>query len=127
MERYLSPGETIAEWKSIECIIGAAVKRTPGTGSSDRLLIVNLMRSPTRARTTGPGTVSSKVQAENFTHGAISMILFVVSRRTSFTGAGSSGFITASIDSADSMANAPVWRPLGNFAGGDLKSIFVVS
>jgi hypothetical protein len=47
----LSCGETIAEWKSIECIIGAAVMRTPGTGSSERLVIVNLIRSPTRART----------------------------------------------------------------------------
>ena len=86
IERYLSCGETIAEWKSIECIIGAAVTRTPGIGSSERLVIVNLMRSPTRARTAGPGTVSPKVQALNFTPGAISMTLCVVSRRISFTG-----------------------------------------
>ena len=50
---YLSCGDTIAEWKSI---IGAAVTCTPGAGSSLRLVIENLMRSPTRARTTGPGT-----------------------------------------------------------------------
>src|SRR6478672_7653983 len=87
-ERYLSWGDTIAEWKSIECIIGAAVTEMPGIFSSERLVIENLMRSPTRARTTGPGTVSPKVQAENFTPGAISMILWVVSRRTSFTSAG---------------------------------------
>src|SRR5690349_25087529 len=89
--------------------------------------MVNLMRSPTRARTTGPGTVSPKVQAENFTPGAISMILWVVSRRTSFTGDGSSGFTTASIDSAEPMAKGPVCRSLVTFAGGDLKSIFFTS
>ena len=75
IERYLSCGDTIAEWKSIECIIGAAVTRTPGTGSSQRLVMENLIRSPTRARTSGPGTWSPKVQALNFTPGAISMIL----------------------------------------------------
>src|SRR3954454_24725978 len=92
IERYLSWGDTIAAWKSIECIIGAAVTRTPGTGSSLRLVMLNLMRSPTRARTVGPGTVSTKVQALNFTPGAISMILCVVSRRIVLTADGSSGF-----------------------------------
>ena len=53
IERYLSCGETIAAWKSIECIIGAAITCKPGTGSSLRLVIENLMRSPTRARTDG--------------------------------------------------------------------------
>lgn len=48
----------MAEWKTIERIIGAAVMLTPGTGSSERFVIVNRMRSPTRARTTGPGTWS---------------------------------------------------------------------
>ena len=56
MERYLSWGDTIAEWKSIECIIGADDTCMPGTTSSERLVIENLMRSPTRARTMGPGT-----------------------------------------------------------------------
>jgi hypothetical protein len=55
-ERYLSWGDTIAAWKSIECIIGAAVTLSPGAGSSLRLVIENLTRSPTRARITGPGT-----------------------------------------------------------------------
>ena len=31
IERYLSCGDTMAAWKSIECIIGAADTRTPGT------------------------------------------------------------------------------------------------
>ena len=123
----MSCGETIAEWKSIECIIGAAVTRTPGMGSSERFVIVNLMRSPTRARTAGPGTVSPKVQALNFTPGAISMILCVVSRRISFTGAGSSGLIAASMLSALPAANGPVWRSFESTAGGDLKSIFDTS
>jgi hypothetical protein len=30
-ERYLSCGETMAAWKSIECIIGAATMLMPGT------------------------------------------------------------------------------------------------
>ena len=88
IERYLSCGDTMAAWKSIECIIGAAVSCTPGTGSSLRLVMMNLILSPTRARTVGPGTWSPKVQALNFTPGAISMILCVVSRRTVFTGDG---------------------------------------
>jgi hypothetical protein len=41
----------------------------------------NLILSPTRARTVGPGTWSPKVHALNFTPGAISMILWVVSSR----------------------------------------------
>ena len=39
IERYLSCGETIAAWKSIECIIGAATSCTPGTVSSLRLVM----------------------------------------------------------------------------------------
>src|SRR3954469_968044 len=97
MERYLSCGETIAAWKSIECIIGADVRRTPGTGSSLRLVIEKRILSPTFARTVGPGTWSPNVQALNFTPGAISMILCVVSRRIVFTGEGSSGFRLLSI------------------------------
>ena len=58
IERYLSCGDTIAAWKSIECIIGAANAAPPCTGSSLRLVIENLTRSPTRARIVGPGTWS---------------------------------------------------------------------
>src|SRR6266568_2845139 len=50
IERYLSCGDTMAAWKSIECIIGAATTCTPGTGSSLRLVMVKRIRSPTRAR-----------------------------------------------------------------------------
>jgi hypothetical protein len=56
MDRYLSGGDTMAAWKSIECIIVAEVARTPGTGSSLRFVIVNRILSPTRARIVGPGT-----------------------------------------------------------------------
>jgi len=51
------------------------------------------------------------------------MILRVASRRTSFTGAGSSGFSTAVMDSALPAAKAPVDRVVLTRAGGDLKSI----
>ena len=51
------------------------------------------------------------------------MILWVVSRRTSFTGAGSSGFSVAVMDSALPAAKAPVCRAVVIRAGGDLKSI----
>src|SRR5919109_788054 len=94
-ERYLSCGETIAAWKSIECIIGAARNCTPGATSSERLVMEKRILSPTRARIVGPGTWSPNVQALNFTPGAISIILCVVSRRTVFTGDGSSGFNSA--------------------------------
>jgi hypothetical protein len=101
--------------------------RKPGTGSSERLLIVNLTRSPTRARTAGPGTWSPKVQALNFTPGAISMILCVVSKRISFTAAATSGFSAASRLSASPLANGPLWRSFDSTAGGVLKSIFAMS
>src|SRR4051812_2932419 len=119
IEWYLSWGETIAAWKSIECIIGAAVTLTPGTGSSLRLVMLNRMRSPTRARTVGPGTWSPKVHALNFTPGAISMILCVVSSRISFTGDGSSGASFAVLLSAAPSANGPVWRSCVVFEGGE--------
>ena len=73
----------------------------PAPARRERLVMVNLMRSPTRARTAGPGTWSPKVQALNFTPGAISMILCVVSRRISLTGDGSSGLSAASMLSDD--------------------------
>jgi hypothetical protein len=56
IDRYLSCGDTMAAWKSIECIIGAVVTRTPGTGSSLRLVMVMRILSPTRAWIVGPGT-----------------------------------------------------------------------
>lgn len=99
------------------------VTRTPGTGSSERLVIENLMRSPTRARTTGPGTVSPKVQALNFTPGAMSMILWVVSRRISLTWSGTSGLTAASMLRALPAANGPVCRSELVTEGGGLKSI----
>ena len=117
----------MAEWKSIECIIGAAVMRTPGAVSSERFVIVNLMRSPTRARTAGPGTESPKVQALNFTPGAISMILCVVSMRISFTGPGTRGFSIASMFNASPATKGPTCRSFDSTAGGVLKSIFAMS
>ena len=89
--------------------------------------MTNLMRSPTRARTVGPGTVSPNVQALNFTPGAISMILCVVSSRTVFTGEESRGFNSAPMLSEAPSANAPLWRSELTFAGGDLSSIFDTS
>src|SRR5262249_53273526 len=123
IEWYLSCGETIAAWKSIECIIGAAVRRTPGAGSSLRLVIVNLMRSPTRARTVGPGTWSPNVQALHFTPGAISTILCVVSSRIVFTGEGSSGASFADLLSDAPSAKGPVWRSAVVFDGGESRTM----
>ena len=51
------------------------------------------------------------------------MILWVASRRTSFTGAESSGFSTAVMDNALPAAKAPDGRTVVIRAGGDLKSI----
>src|SRR5689334_18620702 len=113
----------MAAWKSIECIIGAAVILTPGTGSSLRLVMLNLTVSPTRARMVGPGTLSPNVHALNFTPGAISITLCVVSSCTILTGAGSSGFSTAPKLSAAPWANAPVCLPSLTLAGGDLKTM----
>src|SRR6185436_2415779 len=127
IERYLSCGDTIAAWKSIECIIGAAIICTPGTGSSLRLVIEKRILSPTRARTVGPGTWSPKVQALNFTPGAISMILCVVSSRTVFTGDGSSGLSSAPMLSEAPSANAPLRRSVDTFAGTGLRSILETS
>src|SRR2546429_9877881 len=75
----------------------------------------------------GPGTWSPNVHALKFTPGAISMILCVVSRRTSFTGLGASGFSGASILSASPAANAPLCGSALSAAGPGLKSIFDVS
>src|SRR2546429_9324686 len=57
----------------------------------------------------GPGTWAPNVHALKFTPGAISMILCGVSRRTSFTGLGASGFSVAASLSAAAAAQAPVW------------------
>src|SRR2546422_10940697 len=107
----------MAAWKSIECIIGAAVTRTPDTGSSLRLVMLNLILSPTRARIVGPGTWLPKVQALNFTPGAISMILCAVSSRTVLTGEGSRRLSSAPMLSESPFANAPLWRSEPTFAG----------
>src|SRR6185369_2973840 len=128
MERYLSWGDTIAAWKSIECIIGAAVRSTPGMVSAVRFVILKRIRSPTRARTVGPGTWPANVHALYLTPGAISMILCTVSRRTSFTGAGSSALNAAVIDRAPPAAKGPP-PPLSLLtrAGFGFRSIFAGS
>jgi len=56
IERYLSCGDTMAAWKSMECIIGIMMFGAPGMVSSLRLVMLKRMRSPTRAWITGPGT-----------------------------------------------------------------------
>src|SRR5882724_11597153 len=83
-------GDPIAEWKSIEWSIGAAM-RSFGVVTLVRLVMLKRILSPTRARTVGPGSWSPSVHAVYFTPGAISNSLFDASRRTSFTGLGSSG------------------------------------
>ena len=111
----------------LECIIGAAVRRMPGADSSLRLVILKRILSPTRAWMVGPGTWLPKVHALNFTPGAISMILCVVSSRTVFTGAGSSGLSSAPMLSELPSAKAPVWRTADTFAGVGFKSILLWS
>jgi len=41
MDRYLSWGDTMAAWKSIECIIGATTMAMLGKLSSLRLVMLN--------------------------------------------------------------------------------------
>src|SRR5262245_5823862 len=89
--------------------------------------MTNLILSPTRARIVGPGTVSPNVQALNFTPGAISMILCVVSSRTVLTGDGSSGLSSGPMLSAAPSANAPLWRSDVTLAGTGFRSIFDTS
>jgi hypothetical protein len=55
------------------------------------------------------------------------MILWLVSRRISFTGAGTNALTIASRLNASPLANGPVWRSFESTAGGVLKSIFEVS
>jgi hypothetical protein len=57
------------------------------------------------------------VQAGNFTPGAISITLCVVSSRTSLTSAGSSGLTAASYESGPAE-NGPVCRSVLITAGG---------
>src|SRR5262245_23727595 len=89
--------------------------------------MVNRMRSPTRARTVGPGTWSPNVHALYFTPGAISTTLCTVSRRISLTGAGSMGFNVAVVDSAFPAAKGPVPAVLVTRAGFGFRSIFAGS
>jgi hypothetical protein len=51
--------------------------------------------------------------------GAISMVLCVVSRRTSFIGREASGFTSAPIDSACPAANGPLCRSVLSRERGD--------
>ncbi len=111
----------------MECIIGAATTCTPGTGSSLRLVMVKRILSPTRARTVGPGTWPPKVQALNFTPGAISMILCVVSSCTSLTGDGSSALSSLPMLSDVPAANAPLCRSFDRVAGAGFMSILAGS
>jgi len=123
MERYLSVGETIAAWKSIECIIGEVAKLAAGICSSERLVIENFTLSPTRTRTIGPGTWSPKVHAVYFTPGARSITLCVTSIWISFTGFASSGFTAASSERALPLEKLPVWRAVVIAAGGGFRSM----
>src|SRR5262252_4069901 len=84
-----SCGEPSAEWKSIECSIGAAMRRL-GEVTLVRLVMEKLILSPTRTRTVGPGTESPSVQAAYLTPGARSISRFDASSRISFSGFGSS-------------------------------------
>ena len=127
MERYLSCGDTMAAWKSMECIMGATTIDMAGRVSSLRLVMLKWILSPTRARTVGPGTWSPKVQALNFTPGAISTSLWLVSSCTYLIGAGSSGLSCASKLSESPFENGPVWRAALKVAGGDFSSILEAS
>src|ERR671936_94694 len=98
-----------------------------GTASSERLVIEKRILSPTRARIVGPGTWLPKVQALYLTPGAISITLWVVSRRMVFTGEGSSGFSSAPVLSAAPSAKAPLWRSVLILADTGFKSILDTS
>src|SRR5947207_932730 len=107
--------------------MGAAVRRTPGKACALRFVIAKRMRSPTRARTVGPGTWSPNVHALNFTPGATSMIVWTVSSRISLTGAGSSGFSVAVVDNALPAAKGPEPLVLVTRAGFGFRSILAGS
>jgi len=107
--------------------MGATTIDIAGSISSLRLVMLKWILSPTRARTVGPGTWLPNVQALNFTPGAISITLWLVSSCTYLIGAGSSGLSCASKFSALPAANGPVWRCVLKVAGGDFNSILEAS
>jgi hypothetical protein len=73
------------------------------------------------------GAVRRAEQALKRTPGAISTILWVVSSRISFRGAGSSGFSVAPVESALPAANGPLAPSVLTRAGFGLRSIFAGS
>src|SRR5205814_6764197 len=73
-----------AAWKSIECGIEASLTRRIRT------------RSPSRTRTTGPGTVPPNVQLLYVTPFAISTVVSRIGMRNSFTAAVEAGLRRAS-------------------------------
>src|SRR5262245_53243800 len=90
IEWNMSCGDPSAEWKSIECSIGAAMRRL-GEVTLVGLVMEKRILSPMRTRTVGPGTESPSVQAAYLIPGARSITLLDASSLTSFTGLGSSG------------------------------------
>src|SRR5262245_27422119 len=106
IEWNMSCGEPSAEWKSIECSIGAAM-RSLGEVTLVRFVMEKRILSPTRARTVGPGTESPSVHAVYLMPGARSIRRFDASRRTSFRGLGSSGCSAASNDRLLPVAYGP--------------------
>src|SRR5882672_5573202 len=70
--------------------------RSFGVVTLVRLVMEKRILSPARARTVGPGTESPSVHAAYLIPGARSISRFDASRRTSFTGLGSSGSSVAS-------------------------------
>src|SRR5262252_10469165 len=101
-----SCGDPSAEWKSIECSIGAAM-RSLGEVTLVRLVMEKWILSPTFARTVGPGTESPSVHAAYLIPGARSISLFDASSLTSLTGLGSSGIRVALNDRLLPVAYAP--------------------
>src|SRR5207253_11168189 len=73
-----------AAWKSIECGMEASLTRRIRT------------KSPSRTRTTGPGTVPPNVQLLYVTPFAISTVASRIGIRNSFTGAAEAGLSRAS-------------------------------
>src|SRR5438876_3906701 len=73
-----------AAWKSIECGMEASLTRRIRT------------KSPSRTRTTGPGTVPPNVQLLYVTPLAISTVASRIGIRKSFTGAAEAGLSRAS-------------------------------
>ena len=105
----LRPSAAIRRRQLREALIAAGVTAVAATGIAAVVLILVFV-----GREALPVFFSPKVHAENFTPGAISMILCVVSRRMVFTGDGSSGLSSDVKLSASPTAKAPVWRSLLN-------------